>query len=910
MRLSLSAALLSLLLPAAAPVLAAEPYMVKDIDPLPRNQSSFPRSFLSLDNGIALFGANLAELDAELWRSDGTPGGTYQLSDTCATWYCKQAITGIALAGDRLFYLAATRPGEQNAAELWVTGGSASNTFDLGGPFYLDPYNAPIWVKSRGLLFFLANDIAHGMQLWRSDGTRAGTYRLTDLRPDQGRPAGLTELRGKLYFASPGPKGWALWASDGTPRGTKLLKEGSFYALRSIGSALIFFGPGPQGWNLWRSDGTTKGTVRFATISPIPQDLELIEVVALAGRYYFTTHSETQGEELWASDGTQAGTRRLTNFANPMVFHYYDEQVWHPLYLPVLAMGSRMVFAADDGVHGAEPWVTDGTPAGTRLLRDVCPGSCWSWPTERKVLGSRLIFDASSSAQGQEPWVTDGTPAGTRLLRDICPGACHSFFFGLVDLGGGLLFGATDGQNGFQLWKTNGTPRGTTRITAFPEDVSAVKRIGAPIPGGILYSAYSRQHGEELWRTDGTAAGTSLVLDLIDRDNGGSRPGDLFALGGRLYFLADDGIHGRELWTSDGTGPGTSLVHDTPPYDDFDTADILARIEVGGIAYLARATSEGNGIWRTDGTAAGSFRLTPETLRSAVYSLQAAGSRLFFIGRGEGDTDRLWTSDGTAAGTHALDPQPRSGLTPYQGSVFFRASTEGAGEQIWKSDGTPANTGPVPWFGEGVQVVNTDLLGEFAGRLWFKRWAEGFGYELWSTDGTEAGTRMLADIRPGNDSFAVETLLPAGSRMFLKANGELWGSDGTAAGTRRLGPGGYLDLTKAVFLNGRLFYAADEGSTSDLWVSDGSVSGTKLLQTAAGERLTSPSSLVAFAGRLWFLQGGKIWSTDGTPAGTVPQLSFDVQQFTGGDLTPAGNRLFFSGWTPETGHELWAVDPQ
>src|SRR5215213_1644305 len=138
MRLRFSAAVSAFLLLATAPAFALEPSMVKDIDPLPRNQSSSPREFISLDNGIALFGANLSDDDPEMWRSDGTPGGTYRLTDTCTSWYCKTAVSGVAVAGSRFFFLAATRPGEQYATELWATGGSASDTLDLGGPFYLD----------------------------------------------------------------------------------------------------------------------------------------------------------------------------------------------------------------------------------------------------------------------------------------------------------------------------------------------------------------------------------------------------------------------------------------------------------------------------------------------------------------------------------------------------------------------------------------------------------------------------------------------------------------------------------------------------------------------------------------------------------------------------------------------------
>lgn len=38
------------------------------------------------------------------------------------------------------------------------------------------------------------------------------------------------------------------------------------------------------------------------------------------------------------------------------------------------SVGGLFLFLADDGVHGIEPWVTDGTPAGTRPLRAFCEG--------------------------------------------------------------------------------------------------------------------------------------------------------------------------------------------------------------------------------------------------------------------------------------------------------------------------------------------------------------------------------------------------------------------------------------------------------------------------------------------------------------------------------------------------------
>ena len=81
----------------------------------------------------------------------------------------------------------------------------------------------------------------------------------------------------------------------------------------------------------------------------------------LGGKLVF---SASVGRAVWTSDGTAAGTRRLANVSttsesNPT---------------PLGVVGSLLLFAADDGVHGRELWATDGTTAGTALVADICPG--------------------------------------------------------------------------------------------------------------------------------------------------------------------------------------------------------------------------------------------------------------------------------------------------------------------------------------------------------------------------------------------------------------------------------------------------------------------------------------------------------------------------------------------------------
>ncbi|HEX5719682.1 MAG TPA: hypothetical protein VF179_26230, partial [Thermoanaerobaculia bacterium] len=126
-----------------------------------------------------------------------------------------------------------------------------------------------------------------------------------------------------------------------------------------------------------------------------------------------------------------------------------------------LATPDGIYYVFDDGRHGPELWRT--TSSGASLVRDLCPGLCGSSPRDLAELDGKVYFFADDGTTGEELWRTDGTPGGTTLVLDRCPGPCPGAGSPMVLAGDALFFRAPDG-NGLELWTSDGTGVGTRQV--------------------------------------------------------------------------------------------------------------------------------------------------------------------------------------------------------------------------------------------------------------------------------------------------------------------------------------------------------------------------------------------------------------------------------------------------------------
>src|SRR5262245_43614118 len=120
------------------------------------------------------------------------------------------------------------------------------------------------------------------------------------------------------------------------------------------------------------------------------------------------------------------------------------------------------LFMACPPTTGCELWRSNGTAAGTVLVKDIYPGPNGSSPLSESnsaLLNGVRYFIATDPVHGRELWKSDGTAAGTVMVKDIVPGARGSiapFLDGPVVSNGTLYFPTIDPTTGgFQLWKSN-----------------------------------------------------------------------------------------------------------------------------------------------------------------------------------------------------------------------------------------------------------------------------------------------------------------------------------------------------------------------------------------------------------------------------------------------------------------------
>lgn len=422
--------------------------------------------------------------------------------------------------------------------------------------------------------------------------------------------------------------------------------------------------------------------IRDGSASSTPYSL-----INIGGMLYFSANNGTEGRELWKSDGTDAGTVMVKDI-NVGIENSMVTSVLQSDYMT--DFNGTLFFTANNASYGMELWKSDGTDAGTVMVKDINIGATGSAPQNLIVVNGVLFFEANDGVYGKELWKSDGTELGTVRVSDINPGTGNAFGTYtynngyLTNFNGTLFFQATNGTSGEELWKSDGTSIGTVMV----KEISSGSGNSSPqkltVVGNKLFFIASTGSNVnwELYVSDGSELGTGLVVDMYTGGES-SYPNNLTNFNGELYFSANNGSTGIELWKSDGTELGTVPVSDIyPGASGSSLSDFLV---VGNALYFSANNGQvGQELWKSDGTDLGTVlvkNIASSTYNSFPTYLATINSALYFSA--SSDYPALWTSDGTDSGTTLLGSSNPKYLTNVDGTLFFQGDSSNEGFELW-----------------------------------------------------------------------------------------------------------------------------------------------------------------------------------------------------------------------------------
>jgi ELWxxDGT repeat protein len=921
--------LLPVLLLTAAAAPASTASLVADLKPGVRAfdpvRTSLARSYASVNGRVVFFTIEATDgserVQCALWSTDGTPEGTERLLDFCDESFNPPSFYLQVLASNGEVALFS-----DGSLRLWRTDGTAAGTFPLRNVTIPQTGTTPVPGPDGRTFIFSGCTEAEGCEPWVSDGTREGTRMIHALQPgSKGSDPNAFTLSGRrVLFGATTPRGHGLWTTDGSRGATLEVVRTSHPVQRILPLGRhVYIGVWAysEAELLVLDERTGASWKVFETYTDYRHSG--LTLLGAAGRVFIGTGDS---EDLYVTDGTRRGTRLLGQLSFVR---------W------ALPFGQRVVFEGNRSSPHSELWYLDPEMRSPRPFRD-CPGGCPRLEGVPPVLfRDRVFFSGWDPTHGREPWVSDGTPQGTRLLADLCPGSCDSRPSHFSAALGRVIFSTAPGD----LYATDGTTAGTVRFASRqPDDYSYDPGFDlAEVDGRIVFTGFDPLGGLEPWASDLTPAGSEPILSLGDSLGAGSNVSSMTPFGDKVLFTACD-EDGSKMWVSDGAAAGPVQL----PVAALPCQNRFLRTTVAG--NLAFFDWDGK-VWRTDGTPAGTFSLVNFSPGTSGFPFLGDAMTIegqpFFVLNPSPDAPppgevgwvwEFWTSDGTPEGTR-LAFRYRFAGTPYAftvvgGEAFFIAQVPEAPfpSAVWRTDGTAEGTRPLLSLDSRWATARVDAV-PLNGKTYFvaESASRRRGTDLWVTDGTAEGTApVLPDVAdPGRPRNLSKLTVFKGALYFFAETRDparrigLWRSDGTAAGTvlvkaitlpPYLYGGTYPPLLTP--LGDALFFRADDGvHSTELWKTDGTPGGTVLVRDVnPGAAHSQPDHLTAAGGRLWFTandgeHGIELWESDGTPGGTrlVQDVLPGFSSSSPTQLTPAGDSLFFTANDRVHGRELWEL---
>ncbi len=752
---------------------------------------------------------------------------------------------------------------------------SSNGTGQLAGA------NVSVSISCKLQVLFVGNDGSTGYELYKTDGTAAGTSQIKDINTNtDSNPSDFVDVNGVIYFAaSDGGTGMELWKTTGVALGTALVKDinsgaDSSYPsnLTKVGGLLFFTAQGNIGQELWKYDPST-AILTGVDVNPgltnsTPNSSSPRNLVAVGGVLYFTATSATNGNELWKYDPAIAPPLQVIDIVTGAVGS-------NPNYLTLVGT-SKLYFSAYTAASGDELWQLDpaaATPLPT-IVAELVATTGSSYPSNLKAMGSYLYFSATTAANGYELYRYDGSAAP--VLIDINGGAGSSYPGQFEVAGSTLYLSADNGSSGRELFKCVATTcslvvdiwqgmNGTYPNSSSPSNITAVGSV-------VYFTANDGANGNELWKYDGSATLIDINTGAVGGAPNSSSPRDLVVLNyNTLVFSAYDSAQGQELWAYNGSA--LAKINDIVPGVPSGYPQNLFVTSLNNKVYFSASDGQhGRELWSTDGT---------------------VGNTAMVADIGQKGGDSLYYSRGGKGGVSRCSRGGTGYVATVNGITYFSAY-DGISNELWRTDGIQAGTFIVKRLNtvnaNGSNPSNFAVLGD---TVYFSADDGVSGVELWSTQGTNASTKRVRDINPGLNGSCPSNLTVVGNVLYFTANDgtlgtELWRTTNTSAGAELaydIYEGAYGSYPSYLTAVGNMLYFSANGYSS----TTGEV-GTELYRY-------DPSATGAAALTLYDIFPG----TSGTAPNIYPNSSSPYY------LTAVGTSLYFTAYDSTHGSELWKL---
>lgn len=783
------------------------------------NSTDFGLTYVSLLTNVngKLFFIN----QSRLWKSDGTESGTVVVDSNLRFSNAKYPSQMISIQ-DTAYFISGN-------STIWRSDGTASGTFILKSFDRLNERIHSDLIKVGNEFYFTANDSIHGTELWKSDGTSAGTKIVNEFI---GNNYGFQLLassvdNGKLYYLLKNvpqnfsSRGIELWVSDGSDTGTYKMTtvtknyrnqhiNGDNYTMVANNDTIYF----RRNDTLWMSNGTDTGTF---IIEKAKEMLYPSPLLIHNDRLYFITWGSASfyALDMWTLDKStnEPIKMKVPNGISTFTpgFRGYNASTPEHLF-----------FHGSDDIYGNQLWKLDSSGLGVERVTSIeqakrswvgsAPGNP-NYTQQLIPVGNRVFFKGSDSLHGAELWTSDGTPEGTNMVIDIDQRNHSTHFAAKFTLNNKMYLSAQE------LYVHQDTDKEPVALHESKSYIGPVVRAN----DSLFFLAWNDSIGQALYRSDDTKEGTEVFLNLDNNIARSNIRNKFTTVGDKFYFVYDTpSVTTSELWVSDGTKAGTKSIYKYFPYMPGSSTNML---EFKGKLFFAGGSfggGTGMELFSSDGTKTGTsivkdITVSPTSSHSSFpENFTVVDSTLFFMAKEfiYKPHKALWKTDGTGVGTEEVaEIRPLDNtMRNINGVLYFLASDDYSRVSgLWKSDGTDTGTVLVKSIPESEMLLTSNYIETLDDTIYFST-----RNKIWKTDGTDSLVEVLEEFNAQFFSGFPEELTKIGDTIFfIAANNPVdkgvWFIDGLTGNVEKLTDTYPADFSKPhslIKLNHSLYFEA------------------------------------------------------------------------------------------------------